>query len=93
MKKYRVNCLIAETTRIISGKIHTQVVKPNGSTFFMDDLFLFALKHFNEPDIKEKIEEKFRIRGLMVDNLLRFLLDAEFVVSTTPNDEGTKRKQ
>ena len=85
---FRLNCTITGDLQTISGKSHRQVQRSDGSSFFLDPAFLFALENINRENLKRRLCERFAATDAEAEAIVSTIIKTRLVV----NDEGGRMK-
>lgn len=79
MSEYRSLCVITEERTKISGAYHYKVVRTDGFTVYMDEVYLFALRNLDNPDLKQELATRFALSSEEAILLLESLVRAGFI--------------
>ena len=95
---FRLNCRITDCSEMVSGKPHREVIRADGSSFFLDPAFLFALENINRENLLDRLCERFSASKdeaeVVISTIVktRLVLAAEKEKMSVPrNDVSLKR--
>ncbi len=77
---FRLNCTITGHVQTISGKAHRDVRRSDGSSFFLDPAFLFALENVNRENLERRLSERFSTTEAEAEAIVSTIVRTRLVV-------------
>ncbi|MBN1594050.1 MAG: glycosyltransferase family 4 protein [Candidatus Coatesbacteria bacterium] len=89
---FRLNCVITGEVQTISGNPHRNVQRPDGSSFFLDPAFLFALENINRENLKLRLCERFALTEIEADTIISTLVKTRLVLEDKSAGKGRSKE-
>ncbi len=83
-----LNCRIEQDQAEFSGAVHTLVIKNNGSQFWLDPPFLYALQHYGDADLKEQLQNKWGADPQEAEEIPELLCRTELILLKDHSDQS-----
>ena len=77
---FRLNCTIPGHVQTISGKAHREVKRSDGSSFFLDPAFVFALENINRENLVQRLSEKFSATEAEAEAIVSTIIKTRLVI-------------
>mgnify|MGYP001552270593 CR=1 FL=1 len=82
---YKRCCLVTDSNREISGKLHTKIQRSDGFCFFLDQAFVTLLENINSETVTDKIVS-LGAEHHEISTMIKLLLDYELLQKEEDED-------
>lgn len=89
---FRLNCTITDRLEMVSGKTHREVVRADGSSFFLDPAFLFALENINRQNVLKRLCERFSTSREEAEVIISTIVKTHLVLQAEQGSDDRRKE-
>lgn len=87
--RFKLNCSVTGRQEVLSGELHVEVRRQDGSTFWLDPAFWFCLQNINDPNVEDWLCTRFSATRREARAVLMAIVRTRLVVESNEAEDKT----